>query len=269
MSDEINQMNHKNEFEQDQGSSLREKMQMFVTVTSNFGTIKLKDERDAAITYINFSRICSICLKTEYEFGDNDPVPSWKNCPTCLFGWCCSEDHWKQYKARHSPGICAAYRASSEIDRFRYNYMKNHNEYFTDAPELIRSEPMEYFPSDWEEYFQVRSPEEAALASAGRLPQCYLPAATKELGQPATCLYGMYFHDQTHFCAANELTIHVVGASPNLELPTSYVWEEILHVLPKCKTLHISFIGPDIDIAAGMEEDLNQGTAMEVCPDCQ
>eukprot|EP00978_Attheya_sp_CCMP212_P015098 scaffold38823_cov48-Attheya_sp.AAC.5 len=169
---------------------------------------------------------------------------------------------------QHTPEICASYVRSSDLNRFHYNHAKDCGETLAYAPELIRSEPMETFPASWEEYFQVRSPDLQNYASNGTLDKCFLPGATRELTLPVTCLYGMYCHDPKQFCAARALNIHVVGASPRCEFPPTGVWEEILHILPTCQTLHISFIGPEITLSDG-EENLGKGCDAENCPDCQ
>jgi hypothetical protein len=230
---------------------------------------KSKQQWEMAMTFISYSKMCSICFKTDYEFAhvDVSKKPCWKNCDRCLFGWCCSDEHWDQYKHRHTPEICADYVASSNIDRFFYNHVKNYDKAFHCNPNLVLSEPMENFPRDWDEYHRIRIPDIHNLASTGCLPPEFLPATTKELGQPATCLYGMYFHDKTQFCNAQALTIHVVGASSTFESPPGPVWEEILHVLPHCKKMHVSFIGPELMLPGGGTESFHQ--SFETCPDCQ
>ena len=221
-----------------------------------------------AKAFIMHSKMCSICFVTDYDFNPEDAskLPSWRNCACCQFGWCCSDEHWDQYKHRHTPEICADYVASSDVDRFHYNHVKNHNEHFNHNPTLVLSEPMENFPRDWDAYHRIRSPDVHYHASIDNLPPEFLPAATRELGQPATCLYGMYTHDKKKFCTAHALTIHVVGASPNLEYIPGPVWEEILHVFPNCKTMRVSFIGPELE---GKEGVMNRDFASEGCPDCQ
>jgi splicing suppressor protein 51 len=267
----INQINGS----QDPGTGVfKGKIKIVDQLIRDSGRLNSKESEqqwEQAKAFIFHSKICSICFKTDYEFDheDDSKKPCWRNCDRCLFGWCCSDEHWDQYKHRHTPEICAEYVASSNINRFRYNHVKNFDETFGRNPDLVLSEPMENFPRDWDEYHRIRSPDLHNHTSTGRLPPEFLPATTKGLGQPATCLYGMYVHDKTQFCNAQALTIHVVGASSNLEFPPGPVWEEILHVLPHCKTMHVSFIGPELEFSADGTDSMNRGIANESCPDCQ
>jgi splicing suppressor protein 51 len=270
-SNKINQLNGFQDPGMDVFKEKTNTMNKLLRQSGRINSRKSEQEWEQAKAFIFNSKICSICFKTDYEFDheDDSKKPSWRNCDTCLFGWCCSDEHWDQYKHRHTPGTCADYVASRDIDRFRYNHVKNYDEPLSHNSDLVLSEPMENFPRDWDEYHRIRSPDVHNHASTGNLPPELLPATTKELGQPATCLYGMCSHDKTQFCTAQALTIHVVGASPNLRYPPGPVWEEILHVLPDCKTMHLSFIGPDLDVGADQRELMKRGFEAENCPDCQ
>jgi hypothetical protein len=269
-----NTINQKNGFQDPRGGVFIEKINSWKVLVRQSGRIDSKKSEqawDQAKAFIFNSKICSICFKTDFEFDDEDDSkrPNWRNCNTCRFGWCCSNEHWDQYKHRHTPGICADYVETRNIDRFRYNHVKKYGQLFFDNSGSVRSEPMENFPRNWDEYHGIRSPDVYMDALTGRLPPEYFPTTTKELGQPATCVCGMYSHDRAHFSTAQVLTIHVVGASPTMEYPPSPAWEEILHVLPNCKTIHITFIGPDLDTSGDQNDLMKRGLPAENCPDCQ
>ena len=269
-----NKTNHLNGFKDPGIGRLKEKLTTLLNLVHQPGRInskKSEEEWQQAKAFIFNSKMCSICFKTDYDFDDEDDskISSWRNCACCRFGWCCSDEHWDQYKHQHTPEICANHVASSDIDRFRYNHAKNYDQRLYHNSDLVLSEPMDNLPRDWDEYHRIRSPDEYHHASTGNLPAVFFPSTTRELGQPVTCLYGMYTHDKTHFCTAQVLNIHVVGASPNLEHVPGPVWEEILHVLPNCKTMHITFIGPELYFAADGKGRMNRGFESENCSDCQ
>ena len=72
------------------------------------------------------------------------------------------------------------------------------------------------------------------------------------------------FHLLKHF------HLHVVGASWGYELPPTFIWEEILHLLPTIKMLTVHFVGPEACSGAktvknGEHPTYEAGT----CPDCQ
>eukprot|EP01083_Nonionella_stella_P154521 498030_1 len=216
---------------------------------------------------VQFSPCCSICDKTKYEqdiIEMNNPTiakTSWKCCPTCKFGWSCS-DHFDEYQQKHTPEICKSYVESIMIERFRYNHITNEGDTFLFLPQTTLSEPFKKFPKNWKEYFQIRCSLEYGMKK--NLPNEFFPAATFQLSQAVTCLYGMYAHDKKFFTTAEHLTIHVVGASQAFELEggaPSCVWEEIMHCLPSVKRMNVFFIGPD---------SLKFGQKMELqcCPVC-
>jgi hypothetical protein len=190
-----NRINQTNGF-QDPGTGVfKERVQTLESLLRVSGRLSSKKSElqwEQARNFIFHSNICSICFKTDYEFDHEDASkkPCWRNCDRCLYGWCCSDEHWDQYKYRHTPEICADYVASSSIERFLYKHVKNHDETFSHSSDVVLSEPMENFPRDWDEYHRIRSPDLHNHASTGRLPPEFLPAATKDLGQPVTCLYG-------------------------------------------------------------------------------
>ena len=74
----------------------------------------------------------------------------------------------------------------------------------------------------------------------------------------------MYQHNREFFATAEELTIHVVGANHSFELqggsPT-HVWEEIMHCLPRVKTMRVVFVGPEVGYTYSLRP-------MQACPNC-
>lgn len=237
------------------------------------------DNRDAwrwAQKFIQYCRVCSICGKNEYDFAvgghssSNSGGGDWMNCETCKFGWCCSKEHWEEYKDRHTAEICYKYRSSIMISRFEWKQVQAEDEAFCFTPEETLAKPMETFPEDgWESYFKIRCPDMYAYSRNGMLPPEFLPASTHALSQPVTCLYGMYQHSIERFNSLPKLSVHVVGASTSYELPATCIWEEILHCLPAIKKIQIDFVGPEARSILNSDEDKYAVTEMEVCPTCE
>jgi hypothetical protein len=143
--------------------------------------------------FLAYGRVCSVCKKNEFQSSDEGQI-DWKNCPTCKFGWCCSGEHWGNYKERHTEAICQYYVFASAIEVFLWRHCKKYNDTFLCLPHTSLSEVMEAFPSSWQEYFKIRLGEVHGQSLTGRLPPEYLPAATRELSLATTCLYAMYEH---------------------------------------------------------------------------
>ena len=191
--------------------------------------------------FVFCGRACSICLRNDF-CADTTPI-DWQCCPTCHFGWCCSPDHWDEYKGQHTPEICTRYQTATKMELFHYQHAKKHNELLLHIPEKVLSSALRTFPKDWNEYFTARFVGQYP-DMLPRLPPEFYPASTKLLSQPVTCLAAMYKHGISHYSTKKNLIIHVVGAD-SYEIPATCVWEEISHCLPQVQALTIQFIGPD------------------------
>jgi hypothetical protein len=62
---------------------------------------------------------------------------------------------------------------------------------------------------------------------------------------------------------AKELTLHLVGANVT-EMLGLIKWELVLHKLPKCRRLHLVFVGPELD----GEEEEGEVSGVGQCPEC-
>lgn len=223
-----------------------------------------KKQWDKSAKFLIFLKTCMICGKNEYDFGADR---NWTNCPTCRFGWCCSQDHFQEALSAHTPQVCESYQRATACRLFRWNHCKRYGEEFIFGPESPLTMPFSGFPSSWEEYYETRCPLQHQKSRQGILPLEFLPAATKQLSQPVMCLYSIYQHDflrekyTSSGASAQELTIHVVGANSAFELWPRQFWEEILHCLPSVSCLNVDFIGPEVAIDSPRD-------ALECCPKC-
>ena len=219
-----------------------------------------------AMRYIQYSKVCCHCGKTEYDFkaksAYNNPTSrgnqqeeqsaTWTNCPTCQFGWCCSQSHFNEYmiSGRHSSKVCAKYANAAAFHRYISKHVKKHNQrcvvHVPDNP-IRKSQPLDSLPSTWNQYFQMRDPDLNQCLEEGLLEIAFASAATNQLSQPLTILHAIFNTARSHvFLHAQKLKIHVIGASPDYELPTTDIYEELLHCLPFLMELTVIFVGPDV-----------------------
>lgn len=207
------------------------------------------------------SPFCAVCEKSDFDCQGGEPI-QWTCCPRCNYGWCCSQEHFEEYRAKHTRAICDNYLRATMMDLFRYNNMKNQGDAFMAMPHQPLATPMPSFPSDWDEWFRIRMPWE--YGTRDRLPTEFFPCSTFLLSQVNTILFGMYQHDKELFLNKEELTIHVLGPSETFEYeggaPTC-IWEEIMHCLPAVKRMNVVFVGPE----GGLDWDLSE---IGACPDC-
>ena len=82
--------------------------------------------------FVTNSRLCSICNKSDFEITDS----KWINCPTCKFGWCCSQEHHDEYQSKRTQEIGNSYVDSIATSCFHWNYAKNYNTQFSFTPEF-------------------------------------------------------------------------------------------------------------------------------------
>jgi splicing suppressor protein 51 len=258
------------------GPDLRKKAASF-TVATNLSVkggwlpAKLMDKWPRHRMFLVFPRVCSICLKNEYQTSPSETASSncWKNCPTCRFGWCCSEEHWKEYNdTQHTPEICQKYVRSLAIEHFLWKHAKKYDDTFLNIPESSLTELISPFPKDWSEYFKLRFGHVYDAALTGRLPPEFFPASTHELSQAVTCLYAMYEHGIEHFQDLTTLCIHIVGAGSTYEIFPTCVWEEITHCLPNVKTLKTVFVGPEACPDTVPPTDNSPLQEIQACPTC-
>jgi hypothetical protein len=121
-------------------------------------------------------RACSICLKNEFSEKDN---LDWTCCPNCQFGWCCTKDHWNQYRDKHTREICNTYRASVAFRQFHHQHMARHNEVFLNLPEFPLASTLPAFSQTWDEYFALRFADKGNYrAMRAVLPPFFNPAST-------------------------------------------------------------------------------------------
>ncbi|KAL3908447.1 MAG: hypothetical protein SGILL_008475 [Bacillariaceae sp.] len=220
-------------------------------------------QKDRLLKFVTYSRVCSICLKN--QFTDCSDEADWKCCDECNYGWCCSAEHWEQYKEHHTKEICDTYKKVTAMELFHYRHIKKFDAAFLETPTGSLSVLLDSFPNSWDSYFRLRFVERYP-SSLPMLPSEYYPAATRQLSQPATCLHAMYKYGISHFQDLTELTVHVVGAGA-YELPASCIWEEITHCLPNVKRLSVEFIGPEVCLIIPHKE-LPTIPIDQVCPDC-
>ena len=93
---------------------------MMTGVSPNYNEASLS----IAKNFISGCRVCAICGKNEYDGAAGD-TRDWPHCEKCGYGWCCSEEHWKEYqvKGAHTEEICRTYNRAIECERFKWEHV--------------------------------------------------------------------------------------------------------------------------------------------------
>ncbi|CAG8647854.1 11736_t:CDS:1 [Funneliformis caledonium] len=191
---------------------------------------------------------CQICFKCPKDLKTSQALIP---CSNCQVVFCCCPEHWKKHRSKHDD-LCETYQIMTDCERIRY------------LPDQSLWAPEDYdenklyppLPKDWNGYFKWRK--------ASIIPQrndSFCRVITNTLSLPLTILSALsrfYTHDQLH--SINDLVIHIVGAN-QYELSALMTFEEIMHVLPDLKVLHLVMIGPEMT-------PKHHGFPLRCCPRC-
>ncbi|KAJ8075506.1 hypothetical protein PM082_021136 [Marasmius tenuissimus] len=203
-------------------------------------------------------------------FFKNIPEPkkhALKPCSTCQSVFYCSEEHWKSARPMHATlpaegGFDCGRTQCQLLDDIRIDssFMATMTEgsgMLVWYPSRIKQqwEPLRdgQARKNWEDEYaellkehfgnemtQSKETEEASLPPS-------LRAISVGLSMPMTILYALQrLNADEEWARKPELTIHVIGASSEKEVPAAVVFDEILHRLPELEHLRLVFVGPDI-----------------------
>ncbi|KAK1221519.1 hypothetical protein PQX77_015638 [Marasmius sp. AFHP31] len=204
-------------------------------------------------------------------FFKNIPEPkkhALKACSTCQSVFYCSEEHWQSARPMHATlpaegGFDCGRTQCQLFDDIRVDssFMATMTEgsgMLVWNPTRIKQqwEPLRdgQARKNWEEEYgellkehfkdemtQSKEAEEASLPPS-------LRAISVGLSMPMTILYVLQrLNADEEWTRKPELTIHVIGASSEKEVPAAVVFDEMLHRLPELEHLRLVFVGPDIE----------------------
>lgn len=85
---------------------------------------------------------------------------------------------------------------------------------------------------------------------------------TDIVSYPLTAIHALFLFKSNKLLNSEHLTLHIVGAESEFEINKLEKWEYyILHLIPELKSLHIEFIGPEINVSSKPRHH-------EVCKQC-
>lgn len=221
---------------------------------------------------------CCSCYRSAYQLANRQI--NLKPCAKCRLVHACDG-----CRDKHSTAVCTAYQTHAEIENFRINLFEETGQASvttcTDKPRATHL-PLKDSPG-WYDYYvrisdksmvkgKISSDFQKVTGSAplaerefqerGRL---FLLLGTDTLTMPLTIVSAL---EDMSWSTKEALKIHIVGATGREFLAMSS-FEEILHLLPSLKALHITGIGP----SAWLDNEASQGYMPSrdsaCCPDCQ
>ncbi|KAE9396397.1 hypothetical protein BT96DRAFT_1021389 [Gymnopus androsaceus JB14] len=225
---------------------------------------------------VAFEPKCLACLRSNrvLRVENSDPKATLHSCPDCGLAFFCSDEHWNVVANKHKSEPCddgyglsqCAVNQNMRVDTKFANVMVD-----AGGPFGIFQWAPERFMSSW-----VRLPEEAdwdgqygndlRMMSGGGGPPLdpFLRGSSEALSFPLTILYALQnLNEDDAWTKKDTLTIHILGASSDKEVLYGMVFEEILHRLPKVKTLQLLLCGPDLK---KIIDNSGQAVNMDTCP---
>ncbi|MEW5308793.1 MAG: hypothetical protein WDW38_000724 [Sanguina aurantia] len=193
---------------------------------------------------------CSTCFRVRSQLAEGVKLQC---CQRCGWGWACTE-HAAAYLEGPHKACCGTYALAVESEAALHAFWKENGKLPSNTLQA-RRRAYSPLPRGWDEYFMWRPLQ---LQDVGL--RCNL---TKRLSQPLTILWALErLMPRDELSSMSGLTLHILGAS-GFEVAADAVYEELLHLLPGLRKLHVAFIGPELgDI---MTEDSHQHTQEPIC----
>ncbi|KXS22405.1 hypothetical protein M427DRAFT_130095 [Gonapodya prolifera JEL478] len=251
--------------------------------------------------------VCAICQRTSAlaapahapstaDSPSGYPTSSLHSCPKCLLSQACHL-HVEQHRLSHETTdakSCLSFARIAAMDRFRDRHYS--------MPDVDPSEPSPVYipPTVVPQYVGLPGDESPLLSDPRALPGYKLtsrggdvmdlPAASWEsyftmrkfppfepdfltwistpLSFVLTAFDALVGHlGQDKVGQLTDLTVEVVGAE-STELVIRLAFEELLHLLPRLRTLHVRFIGPEISHVVNLPAPHTKPEPEGTCPAC-
>ncbi|KAJ6568521.1 hypothetical protein B0H19DRAFT_1023955 [Mycena capillaripes] len=177
-------------------------------------------------------------------------------CLECNLSFCCSPTHWEAARPFHDAPCedvrdnisqCQLNRGVREHIKF-VALMADHLDpsgQLIWAPERLKSGWQSLTGLSWEGELADQLRESLGIPAADPITP-WIRLASDTLSRAMTILYTLEkLNDDDGWTCKDTLTIHIIGANIK-EVSLGITFEEILHRLPKVKTLKLVLCGPDL-----------------------
>ncbi|KAK0184854.1 hypothetical protein F5146DRAFT_938103 [Armillaria mellea] len=220
-----------------------------------------------------FQPRCMACARTD-RLLRMKPSPlrssSLSSCPDCKMAFYCCDEHWEAIRHIHQeqsseegPTQCHI-NQQVRADILFADFMSGMSVPFAWAPERVKDAWHTLEGATWESEYQ----EDVQHAFGADLPaSVVVRAASNQLSMPMTILWALeHLNEGDAWTIKETLTIHIIGAY-EAEVSAGQVFEEILHRLPRVKTLKLVLCGPQLPDL--MKPWSSEVMTMDTCSDCK
>lgn len=220
---------------------------------------------------------CASCRRTAVQLSTRKVAL--EPCNKCRLVFSC--DTCPPSSDTHSPSVCLAYQNYGKIEEFRISFFEDTGKASpVTCTEFPRNDRKQLADSPgWYDYFvnisdktQIKDVVRPDFSGLGDPPYCrakykvedfermrmFLVCATDNLTMPLTILSAL----EDISCDKPHLDIHLLGATGR-ECGGLANFEEMLHLVPGIKSLHVAAVGPSSwGVGPGSRVDL------QCCPNC-
>ncbi|KAJ7464249.1 hypothetical protein B0H11DRAFT_1870609 [Mycena galericulata] len=256
-------------------------------VSSNYAFCERSLQRDLTLfekELVMFEPRCCVCARTEnlfrMEAARNSKTAENSGrlipCPECNLSFCCSSAHWEAARSIHD-APCEDVRdgmSQCQLNREVRQHIKfvarmadhlDPSGQLIWAPERLKSVWQSLTGLSWEGEFGDQLRESLSIPAAHPITP-WIRLASDTLSRAMTILYALEkLNDDDGWTRRDTLTIHIIGANIK-EISLGPTFEEILHRLPKVKTLKLLLCGPDLP---GRHLSRTITVESACCPECK
>ena len=247
-------------------------------------SVMLRDhDQDYMLTIDRAQAYCVSCRRTAVQLANRKIVLN--RCKNCRLVFSCADC---SPTPNHSPGVCETYQQFRRIENFRINFFEDTGKATpltcTEVPRDKRKLLAD--ASGWYEYYTKVSdkqqvvgriqPDFSSIAldvdrngsdkekdEAERMLM-FLLCTTDTLSMPLTIVQALedIKWDKPH------LNIHILGATDR-ELVLLANFEEIMHLIPSVRGLHITAVGPELPGPSKNGGLILARQDLQCCPHCK
>ncbi|CAI6246375.1 unnamed protein product [Periconia digitata] len=265
-----------NDFEEQQYKDMRTWSEYSACLTVRI--IRNAAPADEALRYIiQAQAYCALCRRTAVQLANRGVAL--KSCDKCQMVSLCADC---PDEPTHTPSVCESYVEFVKIENFRINFFEDTGKASpvtcTQFPKNGKK-PLAN-STGWHDYFVhisdkpqiegIITPDFRGLVdSSGQEDQermrLFLLCATDNLTMPLTIMAAL----EDIACNKAHLNIHIVGATGR-EVTALGNFEELFHLNPAYKALHITAIGPGLNFKAETSQSaLIPKTEVNPCSACK
>ncbi|KAJ6602396.1 hypothetical protein DFH09DRAFT_899474, partial [Mycena vulgaris] len=201
--------------------------------------------------YLSFGKKCQVCFRTPFH----DEKRAFTACKECKLSWWCSSECKARYASAHTTMQCADFRTMAAFEAVRIAHALARPPGMalvirTEKPRTTYLAPSSLAGwTDYERLFPEFSSELKLTARQFKSAHPDAIQAVQLLATESASMLMTLLHALEDVLpdlqTRPKLCIHIVAADMR-ELSSKAIMEELLHYLPRLKTVTLVYVGPEV-----------------------